>query len=282
MPQGMGERRVATGIAGLDGVLHGGLPRAELSLVLGASGTGKTVLGHQLCRRFGERSIYFTCLRPAAALGKRQPTSGARLVDLSPLLVELDFDAARARVEAEWRSGIELAVFDSIEALLCDGRDPSIARRQTWWLQQTLWEHQITGVGLALPDATAIACQGNGPAAAAALVLELRREDGSESRELRVHKYEGSDFLAGPHRFRIGDHGLQFSGWDNDGQPLSELATRILTVFRTSRRATVEELTYLLGADADQLEMELRGLLASGQIRSATQDGHVYYLLQTP
>jgi circadian clock protein KaiC len=41
------ERRVSTGIAGLDSMLHGGLPPSSSTLVLGPTGAGKTTLGLQ-------------------------------------------------------------------------------------------------------------------------------------------------------------------------------------------------------------------------------------------
>lgn len=39
--------RTATGISGLDGVLHGGLPRGKTALIVGTPGSGKTMLGLQ-------------------------------------------------------------------------------------------------------------------------------------------------------------------------------------------------------------------------------------------
>ncbi|HMN30972.1 MAG TPA: ATPase domain-containing protein, partial [Caldilineaceae bacterium] len=55
--------RAATGIAGLDELLGGGLPRTHLYLVQGAPGTGKTTLGLQFLLagvHQGESALYFT------------------------------------------------------------------------------------------------------------------------------------------------------------------------------------------------------------------------------
>lgn len=55
--------RAATGIAGLDELLHGGLPRRGTTLVQGGTGTGKTLLAlHFLLEgaRCGERGVLFT------------------------------------------------------------------------------------------------------------------------------------------------------------------------------------------------------------------------------
>ena len=57
------QERVATGVAGLDDVLGGGLPRNRLYLVEGNPGTGKTTLALQFLqegRRLGEAVLYIT------------------------------------------------------------------------------------------------------------------------------------------------------------------------------------------------------------------------------
>lgn len=53
----------STGIAGLDQLLSGGLPREEMHLLQGMSGTGKTTIGLQFLRegaRLGEPTLYVT------------------------------------------------------------------------------------------------------------------------------------------------------------------------------------------------------------------------------
>jgi circadian clock protein KaiC len=57
--------RLSTGIAGLDVILDGGLLRGRFYLLLGAPGTGKTVLANQLCfaqLASGGRAVYITLL----------------------------------------------------------------------------------------------------------------------------------------------------------------------------------------------------------------------------
>src|SRR4029453_13598633 len=59
----MAKSLAATGITGLDHILHGGLPRNRLYLVDGDPGTGKTTLGLQFLlegARAGERGLYVT------------------------------------------------------------------------------------------------------------------------------------------------------------------------------------------------------------------------------
>lgn len=41
--------RVSTGVANLDAILGGGLPKGSVTVVSGAPGSGKTILIQQLC-----------------------------------------------------------------------------------------------------------------------------------------------------------------------------------------------------------------------------------------
>ena len=63
--------QVSTGIAGLDRLLHGGLPAHELYLVTGEAGTGKATLAPQFLLaglRAGQRVLYLTLSQSAPAL----------------------------------------------------------------------------------------------------------------------------------------------------------------------------------------------------------------------
>ncbi len=58
-------RRLPTGIAGLDVILNGGLLAGGIYLVLGSPGTGKTILGNQLCFNqvaAGGQAVFITLL----------------------------------------------------------------------------------------------------------------------------------------------------------------------------------------------------------------------------
>src|SRR6476660_8672879 len=61
--KGDNQPRAATGIAGLDGILAGGLPRNHIYLIDGEPGAGKTTLGLQFLLEGvarGERGLYVT------------------------------------------------------------------------------------------------------------------------------------------------------------------------------------------------------------------------------
>src|ERR1700712_4935601 len=65
------QERSATGVAGLDDILGGGLPSKHLYLVEGTPGAGKTTLGLQFLlegRARGERGLYVTLSETAVEL----------------------------------------------------------------------------------------------------------------------------------------------------------------------------------------------------------------------
>jgi circadian clock protein KaiC len=122
--------RASTGVAGLDAMLGGGLPRASTTVVQGGTGTGKTLLGLQFLlegARQGEPGIHFTLeetpdqLRGIAhGLGWDLPAfeeSGLlRLSYVSPVELSTDRFLDRARQEVE-ELGARRAVLDSLTSM---------------------------------------------------------------------------------------------------------------------------------------------------------------------
>src|SRR3954469_25897348 len=65
MPDTRRMERVDTGIPGLDTILNGGLFKGGVYIVEGAPGSGKTILGNQICfhrAARGDSTIYITLL----------------------------------------------------------------------------------------------------------------------------------------------------------------------------------------------------------------------------
>src|SRR5688500_14453285 len=63
--------RLSTGVAGLDDIMNGGMPRGNTVLLAGASGTGKTTLAFQfLCEGAarGEPGAFISVTEPTAML----------------------------------------------------------------------------------------------------------------------------------------------------------------------------------------------------------------------
>ncbi|HEV7298359.1 MAG TPA: ATPase domain-containing protein [Tepidisphaeraceae bacterium] len=69
----------STGVAGLDDVLHGGLPREEMHMVQGVAGTGKTTIALHFLRegvRLGEPCLYVTLSQAALHLERMAHSHG--------------------------------------------------------------------------------------------------------------------------------------------------------------------------------------------------------------
>ncbi len=122
--------RVCTGVAGLDAMLEGGLPRASATVVQGGTGTGKTLLGLQFLlegARRGEAGILFMLEETPDQVRAFAQSLGwdVRLFEESGLLtlsyvspVELSpdrfLDRARQQVE---RLAARHAVLDSLTSM---------------------------------------------------------------------------------------------------------------------------------------------------------------------
>jgi len=121
--------RIATGIADLDNMTNGGLPRASTTLVSGATGTGKSILAlHFACAgvQAGEKAVYVTfevnprqIISQAPGFGmdiQRYVDSGQLyLVHVSP--IELDIDEHVYRIQKTVQdTGAQRLVIDSISS----------------------------------------------------------------------------------------------------------------------------------------------------------------------
>jgi circadian clock protein KaiC len=122
--------RAPTGIAGLDEMLGGGLPRASSTVIQGATGTGKTLLGVQFLlegARRGEPGIHFTLEETADQLRGICQGFGWDLRELegrgllfihyvSPVELSTDAFLDRARQLVD-QIGARRAVLDSLTSM---------------------------------------------------------------------------------------------------------------------------------------------------------------------
>ena len=122
--------RATTGVAGLDDMLGGGYPRASSTVVQGATGTGKTLLGLQFLlegARRGEPGVLFTLeetsdqLRGIAQgfgwdLGDLEKRQLLSLAYTSPVELSTDAFLDRARQHIE-QIGARRAVLDSLTSM---------------------------------------------------------------------------------------------------------------------------------------------------------------------
>ena len=218
--------RASTGVAGLDEMLGGGLPRSSATVVQGATGTGKTLLGLRFLlegAQRGEPGIHFTLEETAgqvrwaaAALGwdlrdfeKRQLLT---LCYVSP--VELSTDAFLDRaLKLVTRVGARRAVLDSLTSMALGV--PS-ARRFKELVYSIAKHFRAMGVTLTLNMEIAellgsAQLSGQGVSFAADNLIQIRyvEVDGNLERGVSVLKARGLSHSTGVRRLTIGDGGVE-------------------------------------------------------------------------
>ncbi|MCS7240566.1 MAG: recombinase RecA [Candidatus Bipolaricaulota bacterium] len=225
--------RVPSGVPGLDPILSGGFPQGRTILVLGAAGTGKTILSLQWLldgAKRGEKGLLITLAEPASELEKGIASfgwalKGIEVFDLSPLatLPTQAFEEYKVFPPAEveeipvWKKISQAIaekkprrlVLDSVSILRAMSYDPYQFRKNVLALVGMLNKMGCTALLVAEPheaeEERALALAADG-------VIRLRREIGPirvlELRYLTVEKLRGSDYLPGLHPFRITGEGI--------------------------------------------------------------------------
>jgi circadian clock protein KaiC len=227
-----GKARVFTGVAGLDDILHGGLPTGHVYLLEGDPGSGKTTLGVQFLLQGvlnREPALYVTL---AESRDELQAVADSHGFDISKVeIFEVQPPELAAEGSDEYTvfppSEVELVdvmqailtkmekvksgriVFDSMSEIRMLARDPLRYRRQILSLKQFFVGRNCTV--LLLDDRTGdrsdkqlqSICHG-------AIRMEaLSREYGAQRRQIQVLKLRASRFREGPHDYEIEYGGLK-------------------------------------------------------------------------
>jgi len=225
--------RTTTGIAGMDEVLGGGLPKGHIYLVEGESGAGKSTIGLHFVmegRRLGERTLWITMSETERELHDAARSHGWTLegVDILNLVVsqevlkseekysffspaDVEFnDTTRAIVAAVERIKPARVVFDPFSDIRHLVRDTLRYRRQILALRDFFAEQGCTV--LLMQEMTRGT---SGDIQAEALThgyLTLHQDSpeyGGQRRRLRVHKMRGIAFRDGYHDFAIHTGGIR-------------------------------------------------------------------------
>lgn len=227
-----GKPRLLTGVAGLDDILHGGLPAGHVYLIEGDPGSGKTTLGIQfllagIANR--EPGLYVTLAESREELQAvadshdfdmskieifevQPPELGQKGSDqytvFHPSEVEL-VDVMQSILSKLEQVKAGRIVFDSMSEIRMLSRDPLRYRRQILSLKQFFVGRDCTV--LLLDDRTGdrtdtqlqSICHG-------AIRMEaLPRDFGPQRRQVQVLKLRASQFRGGAHDYEIEHGGLQ-------------------------------------------------------------------------
>ncbi|MFW6171596.1 MAG: ATPase domain-containing protein [Planctomycetota bacterium] len=210
--------KIPTQVAGLDDVLHGGLPRDRTTLLIGGPGAGKTLLSIETlyrAARSGRPALFISFEESAAAIRTNALSMGWDLASLeqeghlSLLDPELDFRAIRAgefnisgllataQGEAE-RIEASLVVIDAIDVLMRLFTDPVRREDELYALHAWLIKRQFTSI------LTVKSRAGQGGESVfpfldflmdCIIVLDQRVVKQVATRRLRVLKYRGSGYI---------------------------------------------------------------------------------------
>jgi circadian clock protein KaiC len=226
--------KTPTGIAGLDGITGGGLPRGRTTLLVGGSGSGKTILALQFlvhgAREAGEPGIFVAFEETPSRIVANAETFGWDLPELqrgklyfmdaqpAPDLVQsgtFDLSGMLAALGAKTAElGARRIVFDALDIMLALLPDPAAQRREIYRLHAWLLAQGLTGI------ITLKADREDGEAVRqpfgfmqfmvdCAVVLNHSVVLGVSQRNLRVQKYRGSSFDENESPFLIGRSGFE-------------------------------------------------------------------------
>jgi circadian clock protein KaiC len=227
-----GEDRPATGIAGLDDVLNGGLARNRSFLLEGSPGTGKTTIALQFLlagAAAGERGLHVTMSETENELRSSAASHGWTLDDieiyeLAPPETLLSEDQQQSLL---YSSDLELGETTKRIFGACDRLKPHrvaidslseirlLAQSSLRYRRQILaMKHYFAQRGatvLLLDDLTTELADKSVHSVAHGVIRleELAPEYGSDRRRLRVLKYRGSRFRGGYHDFVIETGGIR-------------------------------------------------------------------------
>jgi circadian clock protein KaiC len=221
----------ATGVAGLDDILCGGLARNRIYLLEGSPGTGKTTAALSFLRvgaDAGERALYITLSETEEELRDTASSHGWSLegVDIFELVPPESLLDEKQQQSLLYSSDLELGettrlifetverqrpmrvVIDSLSEIRLLAQSSLRYRRQVLALKHYFAKQRVTV--LLLDDLTTDTLDKTVHSVAHAVVRleELAPEYGAERRRVRIVKYRGRKFRGGYHDFTIKTGGL--------------------------------------------------------------------------
>lgn len=223
--------KAPTGIAGLDEITGGGLPRGRPTLVCGAAGCGKSLMATEFLVRgavqFGEPGVMMTFDESAEDIAKNAGSLGfdlPRLIRRKQLLIdhvrverseieengEYDLEGLFIRIGfAIDQIGAKRVVLDTIETLFAGLKNEGILRAELRRLFGWLRERRVTAVITGERGEGQLTRHGIEEYVSDCVILLDHRVGGQIStRRLRVVKYRGSTHGTNEYPFLIDAQGM--------------------------------------------------------------------------
>ena len=220
-------RRLATGVPGLDAILGGGLPEYSFNLIIGAPGSGKTTLAHQIMFALAtpERpALFFTVLgEPTLKMLRYEQqfdffdndkiNASVHFVNLNDELSSGNFDLVLARITREVESCSPALVFvDSFRSVMLEGQRKATGSLNLQQFVQQLGIHLsgwratsfLIGEYVVASDPPPVFTVADG-----LIALEQRVSRNSMVRKLQILKMRGQATRPGMHTFRITSAGIE-------------------------------------------------------------------------
>lgn len=224
-------RKTPTGIQGLDEITRGGFPTGRTTLVCGAAGSGKTVLGLQFVvngiREYGEPGVYMAFEETAEELRQNVASMGLDLAQLErqkqlvidPVYIErseieetgeYNLDGLFVRLSDSIDSiKAKRVVLDTIEVLFAGLRNESVIRAELRRLFRWLREKGVTAVVTGERGDGTLTRHGlEEYVADCVILLDQRVTEQISTRRLRIAKYRGTLHGTDEYPFLMCESGL--------------------------------------------------------------------------
>ncbi len=220
-----------TGIAGLDEITNGGLPKGRSTLVCGAAGCGKTVLAMQFlvngAIEYNETGVFMAFEETETELAQNFDSLGFDLEELvkQKKLVLEHIHLERSEIEETGEYdleglfvrlayaidtiGAQRVVMDTIESLFSGLQNESILRAEIRRLFRWLKDRGITSIVTGEKGEKSLTRMGiEEYISDCVIVLDNRINDFIATRRLRILKYRGSAHGGNEYPFLLDEQGL--------------------------------------------------------------------------
>jgi circadian clock protein KaiC len=234
---GTNARKAPTGVAGLDEITAGGLPRGRTTLLVGGPGSGKTILSLQFlehgARNCNEPGIFVAFEETSKRIMANAESFGWKFEELlarrkllfmdaqpTPDVIQsgtFDLGGMLALLAAQTKAmGARRIVFDALDIVLALLPDTAAEKREVYRLHEWLLEHELTALITGKTGGAGVdVMTGQLPfnfmqfLVDCSVTLNHRVVQGVSQRNLRVQKYRGSAFDENESPFLIGTNGLE-------------------------------------------------------------------------